>query len=242
MEESEKKKRGDGAGDARAEKRERAEKEEEEAKQEEGDQDELLLPVSRADFVSKYAVKGLSDIYYQPDWIDAKTASKWHRELCTLEQWYRPTLKVYGREFQQSRAIAAFSTKAGLKLKYSGHDVDMHAPFPPLLDEIAKKLRRDLGVGFNHAMLNRYESGDVHIGKHSDNVENKVIVTVSLGAPRSWIMEEKETKERHRWTLANGSLLVMQGDVQRRYTHEIPKEKRIKDSRISITFRQLIYS
>lgn len=55
-------------------------------------------------------------------------------------------------------------------------------------------------------------------------------------------MEEKETKERHRWTLANGSLLVMQGDVQRRYTHEIPKEKRIKDSRISITFRQLIYS
>lgn len=175
MKESEKKKRGEAAVDARAEKGERAEKEEEkeeEKKQEEGDQDELLLPVSRTDFVSKYAVKGLSDIYYQPDWIDAKTASKWHRELCTLEQWYRPTLKVYGREIQQSRAIAAFSTKAGLKLKYSGHDVDMHAPFPPLLDEIAKKLLRDLGVGFNHAMLNRYESGDVHIGKHSDNGES----------------------------------------------------------------------
>lgn len=89
-------------------------------------------------------------------------------------------------------------------------------------------------------------------------MENKVIVTVSLGAPRSWIMEEKRPKKpgaatatatatataakgarvadapprKHRWTLENGSLLVMQGDVQQRYTHEIPKELKIKAPRI----------
>lgn len=43
------------------------------------------------------------------------------------------------------------------------------------------------------------------------------------------------------WTLENGSLLVMQGDVQKEWYHEVPKEGRIKEGRISVTFRQLVY-
>ena len=68
----------------------------------------------------------------------------------------------------------------------------------------------------------------INIGKHSDNLENKVIVTVSLGAERSWIMEKKpartgskaakaetsgEAVEKKRWKLKDGSLLVMQGET-----------------------------
>lgn len=55
-------------------------------------------------------------------------------------------------------------------------------------------------------------------------------MTVSLGAPRTWIMQEKkprksaEVGEKRKWVLENGSLLVMQGDVQKLYTHEIPNE------------------
>ena len=51
-------------------------------------------------------------------------------------------------------------------------------------------------------------------------------------------MEEKKPRgavekgRKHRWTLANGSLLVMQGSVQRLYTHEIPREAKVKTSRI----------
>ncbi len=95
-------------------------------------------------------------------------------------------------------------------------------------------------------MLNRYDDGSIYIGKHSDNIENKVIVTVSLGADRSWIMERKaprgqrakeaaqegEDKIKKRWTLAGGSLLVMQGQTQKYYTHEIPKELKVKGPRI----------
>lgn len=98
-------------------------------------------------------------------------------------------------------------------------------------------------------MLNRYEDGSIYIGKHCDNVENKVIVTVSLGADRTWIMERKKARgkaaktdqgameeeaqsERKKWTLENGSLLVMQGATQYNWTHEIPKEAKIKEPRI----------
>lgn len=65
-----------------------------------------LLPVTREAFLKQYQVEGLKDTYYQADWIDAKTAQRWHNELKELPQWYRPKLKVYGKEIQQSRAIA----------------------------------------------------------------------------------------------------------------------------------------
>jgi hypothetical protein len=65
-----------------------------------------LLPVSRDAFLSQYRVEGLESVYYQRDWIDAKTAHRWHSELKSLQEWYRPKLKVYGREIQQSRSIA----------------------------------------------------------------------------------------------------------------------------------------
>lgn len=216
--------------------------------------------VTQPDFCSAYKVTDLPDaeVYYKSDFIDRSLAEEWRSQLDRLPEWYRPKLKVYGREITQSREIAAYATAPGLHLKYSGHPVELHAPFPPLLNHIASLLSSAdcLGeeVRFNHCMLNRYDDGSIYIGRHSDNIENKVIVTVSLGADRSWIMERKsprrkagqkkvgdEDKVKKRWMLAGGSLLVMQGQTQKFYTHEIPKELKVKGPRISITFRQLVY-
>lgn len=212
--------------------------------------------VTRPDFCSTYRIDDLpdADIYYKRDFIDRAVAEEWRQQLDRLPEWYRPKLKVYGREITQSREIAAYATAPGLHLKYSGHPVELHAPFPPLLNHIASLLSSDdcLGtnVRFNHCMLNRYDDGSIYIGRHSDNIENKVIATVSLGADRSWIMERKrprgkqmdeKDKIKKRWILAGGSLLVMQGQTQKFYTHEIPKELKVKGPRISITFRQLVY-
>lgn len=211
-----------------------------------------LKPVTHKAFLSKYAVSGLDNVYYNRCWVSGPTAHRWRRELDALLEWYRPKLKVYGREIQQSRAIAgeymwrgqrrtfspdqcagqppsfvlarvqhekrhaqscflpghsaphhfqpAFSTTPGLELKYSGHDVVMHSPFPPLLEAIAARIAQPdcLGedVKFNHAMLNRYEDGSVHIGKHSDNrawekgeeeevvVERTVLLTEKRPSPQ----------------------------------------------------------
>lgn len=82
-------------------------------------------------------------------------------------------------------------------------------------------------------------------------VENRVIVTVSLGADRTWRMTKKpprgakaqakrdrtkiDAPEIHRWTLKNGSLLVMQGNCQQEWYHEIPKEQKVKQGRIVST-------
>lgn len=92
---------------------------------------------------------------------------------------YRPTLKVYGHAVTQSRAIAAYATGPDVHLKYSGQTVQMHHPFPPVVQAIQEVVESALGLGgekgggFNHVMLNRYDDGTVYIGNHSDNKENK---------------------------------------------------------------------
>ncbi|GAA5906206.1 hypothetical protein JCM5296_005538 [Sporobolomyces johnsonii] len=208
-----------------------------------------------------------ADAFYVSEFIvDEHTAQKWHDELLKLPDWYQPTLKMYGKEITQSRKIAAFATDPGLTVKYSGQEVRMSHEYPPLLRKIQQDVEEKLGVKFNHCILNL-----VYIGNHRDNRENRVIASLSLGAPRTFIMthdsppsSSKPSKSKskststfspasppastdpallyaHRLTLASGSLVVMQGATQQKWKHQIPKEAKVKASRISLTFRQLVF-
>ncbi|GAA6001998.1 alpha-ketoglutarate-dependent dioxygenase AlkB family protein [Rhodotorula paludigena] len=200
-----------------------------------------------------------ADAYYVPDLVDEHTAQSWHDELLGLEEWYRPTLKVYGRDVTQSRKIAAFATDRDLEVKYSGHPVHMHYEYPPLLRTIQDLVEMKLGVTFNHCMLNLYEDGNVYIGHHRDNRENRVIASLSLGAPRTLVLTHDKPPApasssasaesssadaplySHRLSLASGSLFTMGLSMQQRWKHGIPKEPKVKQSRISLTFRNLVF-
>lgn len=76
----------------------------------------------------------------------------------------QPTLKLYGREFNQSRHIAAYSTEPNMTLAYSGSEISMNYPYPDVLTRMQERLEEELGVKFNHCMLNRYDDGSVMIG------------------------------------------------------------------------------
>ncbi|WVF71635.1 hypothetical protein IAT40_006443 [Kwoniella sp. CBS 6097] len=224
--------------------------------------------VSRLEFVDRWNIDlGYgADVYYQPNFLSVQEAGEWYDELLGLDT-YQPTLKMYGRSFPQSRQIAAYSTTPSATLSYSGSKITMHYPFPPILAEIRQRLEGELGVRFNHVMLNRYDDGSVYIGKHSDNLNNLVIASVSVGAERTFIMSPRIPSKAHnrnrkftkgtdneddlneemlkgrknvKWVLGNGSLVVMQGRTQEYWKHEIPKEPSVKGGRISLTFRQLV--
>jgi len=202
-----------------------------------------------------------AEVYYLPNLIDKETSARWKLELEQLQTWYHPNLRVYGRTVTQSRSIAAYATTPDLSLKYSGQTVQMHYPYPAIVKEIQDIVENALGLGqhinpsfpredepidgeatgFNHVMLNRYDDGSVYIGKHSDTKENKVIASLSLGAPRTFTMTPRKGSpgKSVKWVLGNGSLVVMQGKTQDNWKHEIPKEPKVTEGRISLTFRQL---
>ena len=66
-----------------------------------------------------------------------------------------------------------------------------------------------------------------------------MVATISYGATRKFRIRNKQTKQIVLdYPLETGTLLIMQGEFQSEFTHEIPKELTIHNPRISITFRR----
>lgn len=116
----------------------------------------------------------------------------------------------------------------------------------PFLKKLLKSTNKKLNTSFNTLLLNQYIDGSKTIGAHSDNEEvilgESMIGTLAFGATRKFRIRDKRSKEivydiEH----ISGSLIVMDGKFQSYYTHEIPKQLKIKESRISVTFRNHDY-
>jgi len=115
--------------------------------------------------------------------------------------------------------------------------------FPLLLEEI----NNSLNTNFNGILVNRYKNGEKYLSAHSDDEngldkKNKMVVGLCYGAGiRKFRIRDKITKKIVLdYDQQPGTLLVMQGNFQQQFTHEIPVQKKVKDERISITFRNHI--
>ena len=97
--------------------------------------------------------------------------------------------------------------------------------------------------GLNGVLVNWYEDGEHYIGWHSDDEsqldENAPIYTISLGVTRTFKIREKKNKKNvTNYELENNDFLIMGGEFQKHYQHQLPKRKKCKHSRISITIRK----
>ncbi|XP_063687229.1 uncharacterized protein LOC134820655 [Bolinopsis microptera] len=92
-------------------------------------------------------------------------------------------------------------------------------------------------------LINQYRTGRDSCGEHSDNEPevdlSKPVVTLSLGQQRCMLIREaKNPGNAITVKLDQGSVLVMHGtDFQKKYTHQIPKDNVITNSRTSVTYR-----
>ena len=98
-----------------------------------------------------------------------------------------------------------------------------------------------LGHTFNSCLANYYRDGSDSVAWHSDDEVgvSPVIASVSLGAPRRFILRNNNTREKIEYSLGEGSLLVMGGDLQKHWQHRVPKTKKKVGPRLNLTFRQM---
>lgn len=115
--------------------------------------------------------------------------------------------------------------------------------FPLLLEEV----NNSLNTNFNGILVNRYINGEKYLSAHSDDEHgldknNKMVVGLSYrSGVRKFRIRDKITKKIVLdYEQQPGTLVVMQENFQNEFTHEIPIQKKIKDERISITFRNHI--
>lgn len=133
-----------------------------------------------------------------------------------------------------------------------------HAPLPPLPMYPAVARLRDLAWQWaqqhlsvkdehrpNAVLINWYPKGETALSPHKDadpfyGDEAVLVLSVSLGAERRIVFKYKGTERVFTQSMASGSLLVMDGaDVQRNYTHEVPKGSKRLPARFNFTFRTL---
>jgi alkylated DNA repair dioxygenase AlkB len=96
-------------------------------------------------------------------------------------------------------------------------------------------------VPYNAALCNLYRDGNDSVGLHADaeSEMEPVIASVSLGAQRLFRMKSHDGRIAFSERLPHGSLLIMAGNTQQNFKHELPKEPSITTPRINLTFRRI---
>jgi alkylated DNA repair dioxygenase AlkB len=94
---------------------------------------------------------------------------------------------------------------------------------------------------YNFCLLNRYRSGADSVGWHADDEPGMgdTIASLSLGATRIFRIRHNQTRETRSFPLADGTLLIMGGSMQRFWKHSVPKTARPVGERVNLTFRWL---
>ena len=166
-------------------------------------------------------------------------------------EYYRYALKkdeskhYFNYFLHNAQWFEGFYHVAGMKIKYPrmmcwyGQDKVWPAPLTKLKVLVESMTKSS----FNAALLNLYRDGNDSVGWHSDREvkysPNPLIASLSLGAPRKFMIKNKETKKEIMFVLESGDLLLMKKDFQKNWLHSVPKMPTADGPRINITFRHV---
>jgi len=151
-----------------------------------------------------------------------------------------PPIVVFGKQAIQHRNIGFFSNTS-IGYHYS-RQLSASKPLTGSLTELLNLINSIFESDFNGILINEYPDGEHYIGKHSDDesaLSNAGVVCISYGASRKFRIRNKLTNEIVLdIPTKSQEILIMRGDFQKEFTHEIPVEKKVKSKRISFTFRK----
>ncbi len=173
--------------------------------------------------------------------LDNESAEILSQKLTKEVHWQSRQIKMFGKLIDQPRLVC-WMGDSGANYKYSGTLFKPEKWITPVL-EIKSLVELDLNLQFNSCLLNLYRNERDSMGLHSDNEKElglePNIASVSLGSDRTFIFRHKLTKEKVVINLKSGSLLLMQGETQDNWKHELPKMKKNREPRINLTFRKV---
>jgi alkylated DNA repair dioxygenase AlkB len=183
-----------------------------------------------------------ADIVYFPDFYSIKDSHKIFKNLRTEIPWQQDDITVFGKKYQQPRLTSLFGN-AGKPYSYSNITMQPHQWTAELL-AIKNKVELACKAEFSTVLLNLYRDGKDSNGWHADDEKelgkNPIIASLSFGAERFFYLKHKyDPSLKHKLLLQNGSLLLMQGETQHFWKHQIAKTAKPIQPRINLTFRIL---
>lgn len=194
-----------------------------------------LFPSEKISFDLPNAV-----IEYYPYFFNTEQSKMLFEKLLNEIPWQQDDITIFGKTHPQPRLTALFGNE-GKPYSYSNIVMQPHA-WNPLLMFIKNEIEEICSENFTTVLLNYYRDGKDSNGWHADNERelgrNPIIASVSFGAERSFHLQHNTIKDaKLKITLENGSLLLMKGETQHFWKHQIPKTAKLIAPRINLTFR-----
>ncbi len=188
-----------------------------------------------------------AEIYYDKSFLPAEEATVLFDALLTKCGWqrYRTSFKSLVPRDE------AYYGDPGTGYTYSRREYKPLAWTPELLSLKARVEEATPAVaysnlvlprlGYNAVLCNLYKNRNDSVGLHADAEPEMgpVIASVSLGTERLFRLKGKSGAIAFAERLPHGSLLIMAGDTQKNFKHEVPKEPETALPRINLTFRHI---
>jgi alkylated DNA repair dioxygenase AlkB len=194
----------------------------------------------RNNLQKKVVINTDGEVILYPFFFILKESDRFFSDLYSSVKWRQDTIQFFGKNMPLPRLTAWYGDK-GKSYTYSG--IEQHPePWTPTLRLIKSKVEEISEVTFNSVLLNLYRDGKDSVSWHSDDEpelgENPIIASVSFGAARRFSLKHKISKDRKiDIDLPNGSLLLMKGETQHFWQHQIAKTSKSVQPRINLTFR-----
>ena len=177
-----------------------------------------------------------------PEALDSSSEQFYFDRLLREIRWRQDRLFIAGKYVAIPRLQAWYGDENAC-YNYSGLSLTPEPWIQTLLD--LKSVTEGLCGGvFNSVLLNLYRDGRDSMGWHSDDelelgVE-PLIASLSLGAERYFSLRRKKKHgDKIKIKLPPGSLLIMSGNLQSNWQHQVPKTSLSVGQRINLTFRSI---
>jgi len=176
---------------------------------------------------------------YFPSFFNKSESDGFFADLKNNIVWKQESMNMYGKKVNFPRLTAWYGNN---DKPYSFSGITLNPlQWTNTLLKIKSQIETKADVNFNSVLLNLYRDGNDSISWHTDAEpelgSNPVIASVNFGATRTFQLRHIQTKEKIEIELVNGSLLIMQGELQHFWQHQVPKTSKKVNERINLTFR-----
>jgi alkylated DNA repair dioxygenase AlkB len=163
---------------------------------------------------------------HAPNWVTGADAL--FEEIIGHRKWDQRSRRMYDKRVLEPRLTAPWNVNSGESLE------------PQILEDIRRALSDRYERDFDSVGFNLYRDGNDSVAWHSDRIrkeiDDPIVVLVSLGEPRRFLLRPKEGGKSVAFMLGQGDLLVTGGKSQRTWEHSVPKVKQA-GPRISLAYR-----
>ena len=184
-----------------------------------------------------------AEVTFYQNFFDLRESNKIFQLLHDKINWRQDKMKLYGKDINLPRKTAWYGDR-NKSYTFSGIHLNPE-PWIPILLQVKERIEKASEVKFNSVLLNLYRHGNDGISWHTDAEpelgENPVIGSVSFGGTRRFMFRHRQDQTlKAEVELTHGSFLLMAGETQHFWQHQIPKTSRQVEPRINLTFRAII--